>query len=66
MPDVVNESADAMRSEYGFTLADLREVCGGLLDIGTADQVTRLARAEALASIHRSTWRGVVIRRVGT
>lgn len=50
-PDVVNESADAMRSEYGFTLADLREVCGGLLDIGTADQVTRLARAEAVAQV---------------
>lgn len=50
-PDVVNESADAMRSEYGFTLADLREVCGGLLDIGTADQVTRIARADALAQV---------------
>lgn len=51
IPDVVNESADAMRSEYGFTLADLREVCGGLLDIGTADQVTRIARADALAQV---------------
>lgn len=50
-PDVVNESADAMRSEYGFTMADLREVCGGLLDIGTADQVTRLARADAVAQV---------------
>lgn len=50
-PDVVNESADAMRSEYGFTLADLREVCGGLLDIGTADQITRLARADAVAQV---------------
>jgi hypothetical protein len=51
IPDVVNESADAMGSEYGFTLADLREVCGGLLDIGTADQITRLARADALAQV---------------
>ncbi len=49
--DIVNESADAMRSEYGFTLPDLREVCGGLLDIGTADQVTRIARADALAKV---------------
>lgn len=49
--DIVNESADAMRSEYGFTLPDLREVCGGLLDIGTADQVTRIARADALAQV---------------
>ena len=51
MPDVVNESADAMRSECGFTLADLREVCGGLLDIGTADQATRIARADALVQV---------------
>lgn len=49
--DIVNESADAMRSEYGFTLPDLREVCGGLLDMGTADQVTRVARADALSQI---------------
>lgn len=52
--DIVNESADAMRSEYGFTLADLREVCGGLLDLGTADQVTRIARADALAQVASS------------
>ena len=49
--DIVSESADAMRCEYGFTLADLREVCGGLLDVGTADQVTRIARADALAEV---------------
>jgi hypothetical protein len=49
--DIVNESAEAMRSEYGFTLRDLREVCGGLLDMGTADQVTRVARADALTQI---------------
>lgn len=47
--DMVNESADAMRSEYGFTLADLCEVCGALLDLGTADQVTRIDRVDALA-----------------
>lgn len=49
--DVVNGSVDAMRSEYGFTLPDLREVCGGLLDIGTADQVTRVTRADASSLI---------------
>ena len=49
--DIVNGSADAMRDEFGFTLSDLREVCGGLLDIGAADQVTRLARADALAQV---------------
>lgn len=49
--DVVNESAEAMRSEYGFTLTDLREVCGGLLDLGIADQVTRIARADALSHV---------------
>lgn len=50
-PDIVNESADAMRSEYGFTLPDLRDVCGGLLDLGTADQVTRIARVDALIQV---------------
>ncbi|MEP9364359.1 hypothetical protein ABLE68_15435 [Nocardioides sp. CN2-186] len=50
-PDIVSESAGAMRSEYGFTLADLREVCGGLLDLGTADQVTRIARPDALSDV---------------
>lgn len=53
-PDVVNESADAMRSEYGFTLRDLRDVCGGLLDLGTADQVMRIARSDALAQVASS------------
>lgn len=48
---IVNESADAMRAEYGFTLSDLREVCGGLLDVGVADQVTRIARADLLARV---------------
>jgi len=50
-PDVVNESAAAMHSEFGFTLPDLREVCGGLLDLGIADQVTRIARADALTQV---------------
>lgn len=49
--DIMNESVDAMRSEYGFTLSELREVCGGLLDLGTADQVTRIARDDALAQL---------------
>lgn len=52
--DIVNDSADAMRSEYGFTLADVREVCGALLDLGTADQVTRFARADALTQVATS------------
>lgn len=45
---IVKESAAAMRSEYGFTLTDLREVCHGLLDLGTSDQVTRIDRKDAL------------------
>ena len=49
--EIVDGSANAMRSEYGFALSDLREVCGGLLDIGTADQVTRISRADLLARV---------------
>ncbi|MGV1005137.1 MAG: hypothetical protein ACOYEV_10335 [Candidatus Nanopelagicales bacterium] len=52
--EMVIGSANAMRSEYGFTLADLREVCGGLLDLGSADQVTRIDRNEALPQVAAS------------
>lgn len=47
-PDIIAESADAMRSEYGFTLSDLREVCGGLLDVASAEQITRMPRADVV------------------
>jgi len=53
-PDLANfitESDEAMRAEFGFTLTELREVCGGLLDLATADQVTRIDRTEALSKI---------------
>lgn len=44
-------SEAAMRAEFGFTLNELREVCGGLLDLGAADEVTHIARATAVAEI---------------
>lgn len=47
----ITESDEAMREEFGFTLTDLREVCGGLLDLATADEVTRIPRAEAQSKI---------------
>ncbi len=47
----ITESDEAMRAEFGFTLTDLREVCGGLLDLATADQVTRIPRDEAISKI---------------
>ncbi|MCW2165030.1 hypothetical protein B0I12_002185 [Microbacterium hydrothermale] len=39
----VSASRDPMLAEFGFTLADLRKVCGGLLDLAEADRVTRLS-----------------------
>jgi hypothetical protein len=47
----ITESDEAMRAEFGFTLTDLREVCGGLLDLATADHVTRIPRDEAHSKI---------------
>lgn len=47
----IASSESAMREEFGFTLHELREVCGGLLDIGVADAVTRIARSTAVAEI---------------
>jgi len=51
LSDFITESDEAMRAEFGFTLTDLREVCGGLLDLATADQVTRIPRDEAQSRI---------------
>lgn len=47
----LDRSADAMRAEFGFTLTELRAVCGGLLDLATADQVTRISRSTAVSEI---------------
>ena len=47
----VTRSDPAMRAEFGFTLGELREVCGGLLDLATADQVTRIDRSVAISEI---------------
>ena len=47
----ITESDEAMRAEFGFTLNDLREVCGGLLDLAAADHVTRIPRHEAHSKI---------------
>ncbi len=45
------QSEVAMRAEFGFTLQDLHEVCGGLLDLATADQVTRIDRSLAVLTV---------------
>lgn len=50
----VDSSESAMRAEFGFTLSQLREVCGGLLDLGVADQVTHIVRSTAKAQIARA------------
>jgi len=47
-------SAEATRAEFGFTFDELREVCGGLLDLGAADQVNRVDRTLAIAEISSS------------
>jgi hypothetical protein len=47
----VARSEEAMRAEFGFTLTELREVCGGLLDLATADQVTRIDQSVAISEI---------------
>lgn len=44
-------SAEAMQAEFGFTLHDLRDVCGGLLDLGAPDNVTRIDRRLAVAKV---------------
>ncbi|BDZ60063.1 hypothetical protein GCM10025872_37200 [Barrientosiimonas endolithica] len=50
-------SVVATRAEFGFTFDELREVCGGLLDLGVADQVNRLDQTTAIAEI--SSMRGL-------
>lgn len=57
VPAFIARSELAMRAEFGFTLAELREVCGGLLDLATADRVTRIERSLAIAEV--STSRGI-------
>lgn len=49
--DFVARSESAMRAEFGFSLTELREVCGGLLDLATADQVTHIDRSQATSEI---------------
>lgn len=55
--DFVARSELAMRAEFGFTLDELREVCGGLLDLATADEVTRMDRALVVSTL--ATGRGL-------
>lgn len=47
----IARSEAAMRAEFGFTLTELREVCGGLLDLADADQVTRIGRRIVVAEV---------------
>jgi len=56
--DFIARSEQPMRAEFGFTLAELREVSGGLLDLAAADRVTRMDRSaviEAIATSRRMT-----------
>lgn len=57
VPAFISRSEPAMRAEFGFTLTELREVCGGLLDLATADRVTRIERSLAISRV--STTRGI-------
>lgn len=52
--EFLTESTNAMRGEFGFTLDELREVCGGLMDLAVADQVTRVDRMHAIAEVSSS------------
>lgn len=47
----VSASTAPMRAEFGFSLTDLREVCGALLDLSEADRVMRLDLAATIADI---------------
>lgn len=49
--EFIERSAAAMRAEFGFTFTELRAVCGGLLEIATADQITRIDRSVAVSKI---------------
>lgn len=44
-------SAEATQAEFGFTFEEMREVCGGLLDLGAADQVNRVNRTLVINEI---------------
>lgn len=47
----LDESASPMLAEFGFTLTQLRDVCGGLLDLAAADHVTRLDHLKVITAI---------------
>ena len=49
----IDSSAAAMRAEFGFSLSELREVCGGLLDKTDTAVVTRIDREAAIRGIAR-------------
>ena len=49
--EFVERSADAMRAEFGFTFMELRDVCGGLLDLASADEISRVSRSTAVSAI---------------
>lgn len=51
LQDFVNKSEPVMRKEFGFSLNELRNVCGALLDLNTADKSTRIDRDEAVTRI---------------
>lgn len=51
LQDFVNRSEPVMRKEFGFSLNELRNVCGALLDLNTADKSIRIDRDEAVTRI---------------
>ena len=60
----ITHSEQAMRAEFGFTLSELREVCGGLLDLAIADEVTHIDRSLAVSEI--ATNRGLSVEVVSS
>ncbi len=61
--EFLETSREATKAEFGFTFEELREVCGGLLDLGVADQVNHVDRPSAIAELSRS--RGLLPTTVG-
>ena len=51
LQDFVNKSELVMRKDCKFSLNELRNVCGALLDLNTADKSTRIDRDEAVTRI---------------
>ena len=51
LQDFVNRSEPVMRKEFGFSLNELRNVCGALLDLNTADKSIRIGLDEAVTRI---------------